>query len=66
MDLRERFIKNYEDFIKVLFKVHKTKVEDYKKFLAKVLESIDIEGLPIPKNLLIEFLSSEVEDIFRI
>jgi AAA+ ATPase superfamily predicted ATPase len=45
--------------------VHKTKVKDYRKFLAKVLESISIEGLPIPKNLLVELLSSEVEDVFE-
>ena len=45
--------------------MHKTKVKDYRKFLAKVLKGIDVEGLPIPKNLLIEFLSSEVEKVFE-
>ena len=30
VDLRKRFIRSYEDFIKVLFKVHRTKVKDYR------------------------------------
>ncbi len=66
VDLRERFVKNYDDFIRVLFKVHRSKVKDYKAFLAKVLEGFNFEGLPIPKNLLIELLkSSDVEDFFE-
>ena len=66
VDLRERFVKNYDDFIRVLFKVHRSKVKDYKAFLAKVLEGFNFEGLPIPKNLLIELLkSSDVEDVFE-
>jgi len=66
VDLRERFVKSYEDFVRVLFKVHRSKVKDYKAFLAKALEGFSFEGLPIPKNLLIELLrSSEVEDVFE-
>ena len=66
VDLRERFVKNYDDFVRVLFKVHRSKVKDYKAFLAKVLEGFNFEGLPIPKNLLIELLkSSDVEDFFE-
>jgi len=66
VDLRERFVKNYDDFVRVLFKVHKSKVKDYKTFLAKALEGFNFEGLPIPKNLLIELLrSSDVEDVFE-
>ena len=65
VDLRERFVRNYEDFIKVLFKVHRTRVKDYRRFLVKALEGLSFEGLPIPKDLLIEFLGSEVEDIFE-
>ncbi len=66
VDLRERFIKNYDDFVRVLFKVHRGKVKDYKAFLAKVLEGFNFEGLPIPKNLLVELLrSSDVEDVFE-
>ncbi len=66
VDLRERFVKNYDDFVRVLFKVHRGKVKDYKAFLAKVLEGFNFEGLPIPKNLLIELLrSSDVEDVFE-
>ena len=66
VDLRERFVKNYDDFVRVLFKVHRSKVKDYKAFLAKVLEGFNFEGLPIPKNLLIELLkSSDVEDVFE-
>ncbi len=66
VDLRERFVKNYNDFVRVLFKVHRSKVKDYKAFLAKVLEGFNFEGLPIPKNLLIELLkSSDVEDVFE-
>ncbi len=66
VDLRERFIRSYEDFVRVLFKTHRSRVEDYKAFLARVLEGFNFEGLPIPKNLLIEFLKEkEVEDIFE-
>jgi len=66
VDLRERFVKNYDDFVRVLFKVHRSKVKDYKAFLAKVLEGFNFEGLPIPKSLLIELLkSSDVEDVFE-
>ncbi len=66
VDLRERFVKNYDDFVRVLFKVHRSKVKDYKAFLAKVLEDFSFEGLPIPKNLLTELLrSSDVEDVFE-
>ena len=63
VDLRERFVKNYDDFVRVLFKVHKSKVKDYKTFLAKALEGFNFEGLPIPKNLLIELLRSS--DVFE-
>ncbi len=66
IDLRERFITGYEDFVKVLFKTHKTKVKDYKRFLIKALESLSFDGIPIPKNLLVEFLKEkEVEDVFE-
>ena len=66
IDLRERFIKDYGDFIRVLFKVHRTKISDYRKFLAKALEDLTADGLPIPKNLLVEFLKrGEVEDVFE-
>ncbi len=66
VDLRERFVKNYDDFVRVLFKVHRRKVRDYKAFLAKVLEDFNFEGLPIPKNILTELLrSSDVEDVFE-
>jgi len=63
VDLRVRFVKNYDDFVRVLFKVHKSKVKDYKTFLAKALEGFNFEGLPIPKNLLIELLRSG--DVFE-
>ena len=66
VDLRERFVTSYEDFIKVLFKTHRTKVKDYRRFLVKALEGLSFDGIPIPKNLLIEFLKEkEVEDVYE-
>jgi AAA+ ATPase superfamily predicted ATPase len=66
IDLRERFVSGYDDFLKVLFEVHKSRAS-YKQFLAKAIESLpsSVKGIPIPKNLLVELLrENDVEDVF--
>lgn len=65
IDLREKFVASYEDFIKVLFEVHRKRVTDYTKFIVKALESLHLSGIPIPKDLLAEMLRErETENVF--
>ncbi len=65
IDLREKFVASYEDFIKVLFEVHRKRVTDYTKFIVKALESLHLSGIPIPKDLLAEMLKErETENVF--
>ena len=65
IDLREKFVSGYDDFLKVLFEVHKSEA-GYKQFIVKAIESLpnSVKGIPIPKSLLAELLSKESEDVF--
>ncbi len=68
INLRGRFISNYDDFIKVLFDVeHETRYERIKEFLGPVVRVLpeSYYGIPIPKDVFLKlFKEKEVEDAF--
>ncbi|MFQ6073355.1 MAG: ATP-binding protein, partial [Methanosarcinales archaeon] len=68
INLRGRFIRDYDDFLKVLFDIeYKERLEKIKEILkpiAKVLPE-SYYGIPIPKDLFLKFFEKkEVEDAF--
>jgi len=65
INLREHFISRYDDFIKVLFDIREE--SKLKTFLSAFLKDIpnNLYGIPIPKNILNEYLKGEdTKDIF--
>ncbi|MEA1863972.1 MAG: ATP-binding protein [Euryarchaeota archaeon] len=68
INLRGRFIGNYDDFIKVLFDVeHETRYKRIKEFLGPVVRVLpeSYYGIPIPKDIFLKlFKEKEVEDAF--
>jgi len=68
INLRGRFISNYDEFIKVLFDVeHAARYERIKEFLKPVVNVLpeSYSGIPIPKDLFLNlFKEKEVEDAF--
>ncbi|XRO76283.1 ATP-binding protein [Methanocaldococcus sp. 10A] len=65
INLREHFISRYDDFIKVLFDIKEE--SKLKTFLNAFLKDIpnNLYGIPIPKNILNEYLKGEdTKDIF--
>jgi len=68
INLRGRFISNYNEFIKVLFDVeHIARYERIKEFLKPVVNVLpeSYSGIPIPKDMFLElFKEKEVEDAF--
>ncbi|PXF60219.1 MAG: ATP-binding protein [Candidatus Methanogaster sp.] len=68
INLRGRFISNYDEFIKVLFDVeHEARYERIKEFLKPVVNVLpeSYSGIPIPKDLFLKlFKEKEVEDAF--
>ena len=68
INLRGRFISNYDDFIKVLFDVEReARYERIKKFLKPVAAVLpeSYNGIPIPKDTFLKlFKEKEVEDAF--
>ena len=76
INLREHFISKYEDCIEVLFNTYEESlIEKIKRYLLSFIrdlpDNIDVKstiltGVPIPKNLLNEFLSSKnSENVFE-
>ena len=68
INLRGRFISNYDEFIQVLFDVeHDARYERIKEFLKPVANVLpeSYSGIPIPKDLFLKlFKEKEVEDAF--
>ena len=68
INLRGRFISNYDEFIQVLFDVeHEARYERIKEFLKPVANVLpeSYSGIPIPKDLFLKlFKEKEVEDAF--
>ena len=68
INLRGRFISNYDEFIKVLFDVeHEARYERIKEFLKPVVNVLpeSYSGIPIPKDVFLNlFKEKEVEDAF--
>jgi AAA+ ATPase superfamily predicted ATPase len=68
INLRGRFISNYDEFIKVLFDVeHEARYERIKKFLKPMVNVLpeSYSGIPIPKDVFLNlFKEKEVEDAF--
>lgn len=68
INLRGRFIKEYEDFIKVLFDIeYKERFKRIKEFLKPLIKTIpeSYHGIPIPKDIFLQFFEKkEVEDAF--
>jgi len=68
INLRGRFISNYDEFIKVLFDVeHAARYERIKEFLKPVVNVLpeSYSGIPIPKDLFLNlFKEKDVEDAF--
>ncbi|HDN65371.1 MAG TPA: ATP-binding protein [Methanosarcinales archaeon] len=68
INLRGRFISNYDDFIKVLFDVeHVARYERIKEFLKPVAAVLpeSYNGIPIPKDTFLKlFKEKEIEDVF--
>ena len=68
INLRGRFISNYDEFIKVLFDVeHAARYERLKEFLKPVVNVLpeSYSGIPIPKDVFLNlFKEKEVEDAF--
>ena len=68
INLRGRFISNYDEFIKVLFDVeHDARYERLKEFLKPVVNVLpeSYSGIPIPKDVFLNlFKEKEVEDAF--
>jgi AAA+ ATPase superfamily predicted ATPase len=68
INLRGRFISNYDEFIKVLFDVeHEARYERIKEFLKPVVNVLpeSYSGIPIPKDVFLKlFKEKEVEDAF--
>ncbi|MCK5109420.1 MAG: ATP-binding protein, partial [Methanosarcinales archaeon] len=68
INLRGRFISNYDEFIKVLFDVeHEARYERIKEFLKPVVNVLpeSYSGIPIPKDMFLKlFKEKEVEDAF--
>jgi len=68
INLRGRFISNYDEFIRVLFDVeHEARYERIKEFLKPVANVLpeSYSGIPIPKDLFLKlFKEKEVEDAF--
>ncbi|HID27106.1 MAG TPA: ATP-binding protein [Methanosarcinales archaeon] len=60
INLRGRFIKSYEEFLKVLFRVEKSR--KYKKDALEIFDVISkiTLGIPIPKNILEEIFEGDV------
>ncbi len=68
INLRGRFISNYDEFIKVLFDVeHEERYERIKEFLKPAVNVLpeSYSGIPIPKDIFLKlFKEKEVEDAF--
>ncbi|MEA3281094.1 MAG: ATP-binding protein [Euryarchaeota archaeon] len=67
INLRGRFISNYDEFIKVLFDVeHEARYKRIKEFLQPVnVLPESYSGIPIPKDMFLKlFKEKEVEDAF--
>ncbi len=68
INLRGRFISNYDDFIKVLFDVeHVARYERIKEFLKPIAAVLpeSYNGIPIPKDTFLKlFKEKEIEDAF--
>ena len=68
INLRGRFISNYDEFVRVLFDVeHEARYERIKEFLKPVVNVLpeSYSGIPIPKDLFLKlFKEKEVEDAF--
>jgi len=68
INLRGRFISNYDEFIKVLFDVeHEARYQRIKEFLRPVVNVLpeSYSGIPIPKDVFLNlFKEKEVEDAF--
>ncbi len=68
INLRGRFISNYDEFIKVLFDVeHVARYKRIKEFLKPVANVLpeSYSGIPIPKDMFLKlFKDKEVEDAF--
>ncbi len=68
INLRGRFISNYDEFIKFLFDVeHVERYERIKEFLKPVVNVLpeSYSGIPIPKDVFLKlFKEKEVEDAF--
>ncbi len=76
INLREHFVSKYEDFIEVLFNTYEEPfIEKLKRyflsFIKDLPDNIDIKstiltGIPVPKNILNEFLSAKnSENVFK-
>ena len=68
INLRGRFIRNYDDFIKVLFDVEREaryeRIKEFLKPIAAVLPE-SYNGIPIPKDTFLKlFKEKEIEDAF--
>ena len=68
INLRGRFISNYDEFIKVLFNVeHEARYRRIKEFLKPVVNILpeSYSGIPIPKDIFLNlFKEKEMEDAF--
>ena len=68
INLRGRFISNYDDFIKVLFDVeHEARYRRLKEFFKPIVNVLpeSYHGIPIPKDIFLKlFKEKEIEDAF--
>jgi len=68
INLRGRFISNYDEFIKVLFDVeHEARYGRIKEFLKPIVDVLpeSYHGIPIPKDIFLKlFKEKEIEDAF--
>ncbi len=67
VNLRGRFIKDYEDFTRVLFKFKNVEKEEIMKdVLKQSLKALSFKGIPVPESVVdIIFARKKTEDVFE-
>jgi len=67
VNLRGRFIRDYEDFMRVLFKFKNLKKEEIMKdVLKQSLKALSFKGIPVPESVVdVVFSRKKTEDVFE-
>ncbi len=67
VNLRGKFIRDYDDFVRILFKFKRTgKEEVLKEILRHSLRALSFKGIPVPESVLdVIFAKRRTEDVFE-